>query len=179
MAPTPPGMSEYEPSGPLLRATVTAHRVKLNHWQPNLVGLGPRNRLLADLDDDVALADLTVERREDGNELVVAVIAGDLVGARLDRLLGWARDAGYRRVWLAERVICLEPDEQAVGTARISCDTCGVTWSDASPGFLAQVRLNGFFPRWCLACGGALPEWEVEPLPTSEMVAFGPAEPHG
>lgn len=168
-------MSEYEPSAPFARATISSGAVTLNHWNPTLIGLGPRNRLLDDLGDHIVIADLTIERRDDGNELVVGLITGDLNGGPLARFIRWGRDAGYRRAWLSDRVIGLESEEVATGTSSACCPTCGITWRDSSPGFLVEVRRSGFFPPSCLACGGSLPEWEIDRASTNEALAFCPA----
>jgi hypothetical protein len=169
-------MTEYEASVPFARATINRHAVTLNRWNPTLIGIGPRNRLLDDLDEGIVIADLTIERREDANELIVAPIAGRLVEEPLDRLVRWAGDAGYLRIWLSDRVVDLGPADAPLGPATTSCPTCGTTWSDRSPEFLVGVRRSGFFPPVCLACGGSLPEWAVEEESTGEMLAFCHAE---
>lgn len=168
-------MSEYEPSVPFARATIRPQTVILNRWNPTPIGLGPRNRLLDDLDDEIVIADLTIERREDANELIVAPVAGWLVDAPLARMVRWARDAGYQRVWLNDRVVDLGPADSPLGPATTSCPTCGITWSDRSPEFLLGVRRSGFFPPVCLACGGSLPKWEVEQESPGVTLAFCPA----
>lgn len=172
-------MDNSETQLPFARATITPDRLTLNAWNPGLIGLGPRNRLLDGLDDRLVLADLTIERRQDANELVVEVITGDLAGGAGARLASWACDAGYRRLWLPQQVICLEAERQPLGPSETECPTCGVIWTDESPGFLVQVRQSGFFPPACLACGGSLPEWTVGSLPSDEAMAFIPADPHG
>lgn len=172
-------MSEYEPSIPFARATISPQAVTLNWWNPTLIGLGPRNRLLDHLDDEIVIADLTIERRGDANELIVALVAGRLVDEQLGRLMRWARDAGYVRVWLSDRVFDLGPVQTPLGPATTSCPTCGTTWSDRSPEFLIRARRSGFFPPVCLACGGSLPEWEVDDAPGPEALAFWRPEPQG
>lgn len=169
-------MEDDTTMSPFARATITPDVLTLNAWNPGLIGLGLRHQLLDGLADGKVLADLRIERREGGNELIVEVIAGDLAGGTAARLLAWACDVGYRRVWLPERIVCLEPDQQPLGISRAECPTCGVSWNNESTDFLAQVRRSGWFPGWCNACGGSLPEWTLEPADTASEMTFGPVE---
>ena len=77
-----------------------------------------------------------------------------------DALLRWAPTAGYRRVWLPERVVTFD-GPPPLGQARVDCPSCGARWEDGSANFWDRVLSDGCFPGRCPACGGSLPEWSV------------------
>lgn len=163
--------SPYPAGAPLARATITAETVTLNPWNPGLLYDGPLAARLRDLGPDVAIADVFA----DGDELIVAPLPGVRVSeAAAGRLLAWARVAGYRRVWLEDRVVAM-PGEVPAGRAQVRCPTCGLRWEDCSARFWEQVSTTHLFPPCCMACGGSLPEWEArceaEPAPRLQEAA--------
>jgi hypothetical protein len=111
----------------------------------------------------VVLVDLR-HAGEDDEELVATVPPNAPPVDRAARrvLSEWAALVGYRRLWLPDRVIELDPPPP-VGSASVRCPTCTSVWSDSSAGFWATVRRNGHFPGYCPACGGSLPEWRPAP----------------
>ncbi len=129
-------MNEYETAAPFARATINEAGIHLNAWSPGLIGLGPRNRLLADISEGTLLADLSIDHAEDGNELVVHPISGDIGGPAAAKLVAWAEDAGYARVLVPDHVVTVAPTDVLVGVARVDCPTCGIEWGETSPDFL-------------------------------------------
>jgi hypothetical protein len=109
---------------------------------------------------DRVFADLACP--DDDELLVIFVLRDSATEWARDALLAWAAVVGYRRVWLDDRVVDLTADPAVVGRARVRCPTCGARWEDERPEFWDLVRDSGWFPPSCLACGGSLPEWEVE-----------------
>ena len=114
------------------------------------------------------LADLT--RLDDGELLVTFVPRDGASGAARHALLEWATRVGWRRVWLDDRVVDLGEQPAVIGRARVRCPTCGMRWEDERPEFWAHVRGDGWFPPSCLACGGSLPEWEIDDTHAEERV---------
>jgi hypothetical protein len=145
---------------PFLRATIAGGQVTLNPPLRGTITGGPASMTLARL-DGVALVDLR-HAGEDDEELVATVPpnAPRLTPAARRALARWAAVVGYRRLWLPDRVLELEPPP-ALGTATVRCPTCTATWADGSESFWATVRANGHFPGYCPACGGSLPEWRA------------------
>jgi hypothetical protein len=143
-----------------LRATIAAGRITLNPPLHGTITGGPASMTLARL-DGVVLVDLR-HAGEDDEELVATVPpnAPPITTAARRTLADWAAVVGYRRLWLPDRVLELEPPD-ALGTAEVRCPTCTATWADGSPRFWATVRANGHFPGYCPACGGSLPEWRT------------------
>jgi hypothetical protein len=158
---TGPGEGEH----PDFRATVAAGRLTLVPWSPLLARTGPLGVMLrARGEDRVTIADLTVLDGAGGSrELVLEVVAGGPEARRAEKVLvEWARTVGHRRVWLAGRVLDLEPPADPLRPASVVCPNCRMRWSDGTADFWACVRDAGSFPRWCLLCGGDLPQWSVE-----------------
>lgn len=145
---------------PFLRATIAGGRITLNPPLRGTITGGPASMTLARL-HGVVLVDLR-HAGEDDDELVATVPpnAPRLTAAARRTLARWAALVGYRRLWLPDRVIELDPSA-APRTAAVECPTCTATWSDGSESFWAMVRANGHFPGYCPACGGSLPEWRA------------------
>lgn len=159
--PRKPAYEDHALGRPLCRATITARSVTLNPWSPGLLHAGPAAMNLRRLRDaGVLLADLFVCGEDD--ELVVTPVPGltvrdDHAGA----VLAWARRTGYGRVWLPDEVVEL-PGEVPAARAHVECPTCGLEWEDESVRFWESVSRDHLFPAYCVACGGSLPEWEVD-----------------
>jgi hypothetical protein len=112
---------------------------------------------------------------DEREELTAARVRGsDPAAAHEEVLAAWARDVGYRRLWLPSRVICFDGVAATVAAAAVTCPTCGLHWRDESARFWARVRADGHFPACCLACNGSLPEWCVDgPEVDEQMPAQG------
>jgi hypothetical protein len=143
---------------PFLRATIAGGELTLNPPLRGTIRGGPASMTFARL-RGVVLVDLRPVGHE-GDELVATVPqnAPPLDRAARRVLAQWAALVGYRRLWLADRVVELEP-LPPIGTAAVRCPTCSSEWADGSAGFWAMVRANRHFPGYCPACGGSLPEW--------------------
>jgi len=87
-------------------------------------------------------------------------------------LADWAALVGYRRLWLPDSVVELEPPPP-VGTATVRCPTCTSVWADDSARFWTVVRESGHFPGFCPACGGSLPEWRLARVAEPRGTAAG------
>ena len=144
--------------GRFLRATIAGGQVTLNPPLTGTITGGPAAMALARL-QGVVIVDLR-HAGQDDRELVATVPpnAPPLRAAARRVLADWAALVGYRRLWLADRVLELDPPPP-VGTATVRCPTCASEWADSSEAFWAVVRANGHFPGYCPACGGSLPEW--------------------
>jgi hypothetical protein len=151
---------DLEPE-PFLRATIAGDRITLNPPLSGTITGGPASMTLAQLERGVVLVDLR-HAGEDDEELVASTPpnAPRLTAAARRTLQRWAAVVGYRRLWLPDRVVELEPPP-ATGTATVRCPTCTATWADGSDSFWATVRAHGHFPGYCPACGGSLPEWQA------------------
>jgi len=145
---------------PDYRLTVRRGAVRAIDWSPWLASGGPLAMLLrARGRAGVAIADLTVVREDDlVTEGIVRFLAGDRPAAR-QAIAAWARDVGYRRLWLPGEVVALPGP--AEGTAETRCSGCAARFADETAGFWAGVRLAGRFPAMCPLCGGDLPQWRV------------------
>jgi hypothetical protein len=144
-----------------LRATIPGDRITLNPPLRGTITGGPASMTLARLESGIVLVDLR-HAGEDDDELVASVPpnAPRLTAAARRTLARWAALVGYRRLWLPDRVLELDPPA-ALRTAEVECPTCTATWADGSESFWAMVRANGHFPGYCPACGGSLPEWRA------------------
>jgi hypothetical protein len=147
-----------EEPGRFLRATIAGGELTLNPPLAGTITGGPAAMTLARL-RDVALVDLR-RAGEDDDELVATVPPNAPPLRRPARrvLCAWGALVGYRRLWLPDEVVDLEPPPP-IGTATVRCPTCTSTWADSSDCFWATVRANHHFPGYCPACGGSLPEW--------------------
>jgi hypothetical protein len=145
---------------PDYRLTVRRGRVRAIDWSPWLAAGGPLTMLLAARGQaGVAIADLTVVRAGGvAAEAIVRFLAGDAPGARTE-IAAWARDVGYRRLWLPGELV--ELPGPAEGRAETTCSGCAARFADDAPGFWAGVRAAGRFPAMCPLCGGDLPQWRV------------------
>jgi hypothetical protein len=134
--------------------------VRAIDWTPWLAAGGPMAMLLAARGRaGVAIADLTVVRDGDlAAEAIVRFLAGDGAAARA-AITAWARDVGYRRLWLPGALVALPGP--AEGRAETRCSGCAARFADEAPGFWAGVRAAGRFPAMCPLCGGDLPQWRV------------------
>ena len=104
------------PPPPTWRATIRGRRLMLTHWAPWLAQGGPQAKLLTEREEaGFTIADLTVHG-EDDDEVSVRFYA---VGAELERaeqvLVRWAEAVGYRRIWLSDRLVTIEPDPERLG----------------------------------------------------------------
>ena len=101
----------------------------LNRWSPTLFGHGPEPAGFKTL--KAALADLQIA----GDELIVTPVPRAPWDTQAeDALLRWAPTAGYRRVWLPERVVTFD-GPPPLGQARVDCPSCGARWEDGSANF--------------------------------------------
>ena len=162
-----PGSARPTRDMPDFRATIARGRVRLVDWTPWLAASGPLNTLLQERGRaGVAIADLDVVR-EDGEatELIARFVAGDRPSARA-ALTRYARDAGYRRMWLPDDVV--ELPAWNPGRAETRCTGCRATLTDGEPAFWAAVRSSGCFPTICPLCGSDLPQWRQIPPPAPD-----------
>jgi hypothetical protein len=155
-----------------LRATIAAGELTLNPPLRGTITGGPAAMTFARL-AGVAIVDLRRSGADD-DELVATLPpnAPPLQRAARRALSDWAALVGYRRLWLADRVLELDPPPP-VGAVRVRCPTCTSEWADSSPGFWAWVREHHHFPGFCPACGGSLPEWR--PVRRRARRSTGPA----
>jgi hypothetical protein len=158
---------------PWCRATITSDGITLNPWNPQLIRGGPAAMALERLHDSgVALADLYAEGEPGDEELFVRYVARTGTEQSDETVLMWAQTVGYRRVWLADRVVdCERTDARVGGLAETTCRTCGLAWRDDTPEFWSTVRQAGAFPAFCLACGASLPEWRATAVKAPETSA--------
>src|SRR5439155_10814152 len=90
---------------PDFRLTVRRGAVLAVDWHPWLVSGGPMTEMLrARGRAGVAIADVTVLHDEVAAEAVGRFLAGDSAAARA-AITDWARDVGYRRLWLPDNLI--------------------------------------------------------------------------
>ena len=143
-----------------LRATIADGEITLNPPLSGTITGGPASMTFARL-QGVAIVDLRFAGA-DGDEVVATVPpnAPRLPRAARRVLAAWAALVGYRRLWLPDSVVELEPPPP-VGTASVRCPTCTSVWADDSVRFWTVVRESGHFPGFCPACGGSLPEWRL------------------
>jgi hypothetical protein len=152
---------EHEPvRDRFLRATIADGEITLNPPLSGTITGGPASMTFARL-EGVAIVDLRFTGGDD-DELVATLPPN---APRLDRaarrvLADWAALVGYRRLWLPDSVVELDPPPP-VGTASVRCPTCTSMWADDSARFWTVVRESGHFPGFCPACGGSLPEWRL------------------
>jgi hypothetical protein len=145
---------------PWCRATIARGTVTLNPWSPALITRGPASMVFEDL-AETAIADLRTLGDDDSELLVRFVSRSPRPACAIDTLVAWAGTVGYRRIWLADRVVDLDVPDRELGLAEVTCPTCGLEWRDDTPEFWGHVHRAGAFPGFCMACGGSLPEWEV------------------
>jgi len=148
---------------PSFRATICADgSIWLAHWEPwldedipwhTLVAAQPRPRR--------CLLDIALLREHDHAveppELIVAPLT-EFQPAHREALITWARTVGYRRVWLGDEVLELEPTSG--GSAESRCRVCGNRMVGKGTDFWSRVRRSGCFPRRCLVCGCEIPQWQ-------------------
>lgn len=153
-----------------LRATIAAGQLTLNPPLGGTITGGPAAMTFARL-AGVVIIDL----RADDDELVATLPpnAPPLDRAARRVLSDWAALVGYRRLWLADRVLELDPPPP-VGAVAVRCPTCTSEWADSSTDFWAQVRANHHFPGFCPACGGSLPEWRPVRRPSGRAARRAP-----
>jgi len=159
-----------------LRATIAAGELTLNPPLSGTITGGPAAMTFARL-AGVAIVDLRRSGAED-DELVATLPpnAPPLDRAARRILSDWAALVGYRRLWLADRVLELDPPPP-VGAVAVRCPTCTSEWADSSPSFWARVRANHHFPGFCPACGGSLPEWRPARRPSRRAAGRAPSAP--
>ena len=148
------------PDSPDFRLTIRRRGILAIDWHPWLVSGGPMTTMLRERGRaGVAIADATVISEDDvAQELVVRFLAGDTPLAR-GAITTWARDVGYRRLWLPGDVIELPGPAEALAETR--CNGCAVRLCDDGPEFWEHVRGAGRFPACCPLCGADLPQWRV------------------
>jgi hypothetical protein len=152
-------MSGLEPT---YRAVIRDGGLTLHRWSPRLIRSGPCAMALAR--SPASLVDLT--RMPEG-ELVAAVAGPSRFGPEArDVLVRWAAAVGHRRVWLPGALVDLDAPA-ALGRARVRCPCCMLEWHDRGIEFWEHVRARRCFPERCLACGGTLPQWTVDRVPTA------------
>src|SRR3954452_6400919 len=145
------------PESPDFRLTVRRRTVLAIDWHPWLVGGGPVTTMLQERGRvGVAIADVTVVH-EDG--VAVEAIVRELTGDGRGEIKQWARDVGYRRLWLRGEVVELPGPHEAPAETR--CNGCAVRLCDDGPEFWRHVRAVGRFPAGCPLCGADLPQWRV------------------
>ena len=121
---------------PQYRATIRNGSVLLTHWAPWLAAGGPWNELLAARKRaGVAIADLTLTGQDEGEVIVTFLSEGRDRAAAEETLCGWARDVGFRRVWLPDRMVSLHDPFDPCAHAEVRCRICGARWHDSAPGF--------------------------------------------
>ena len=143
-----------------LRATIADGEITLNPPLSGTITGGPASMTFARL-QGVAIVDLRFTGA--GDDEVVATVPPNAprLPPAARRVLGaWAALVGYRRLWLPDGVVELEPPAP-VGTASVRCPTCTSVWADDSARFWTVVRESGHFPAFCPACAGSLPEWRL------------------
>jgi hypothetical protein len=152
---------------PDFRLTIRRGRVLAVDWRPWLVTAGPlvatvraRRRVC------VAITDVIVVHEGDcATEAIVRFLAGDRESARAE-ITRWARDVGYRRLWLDDELIGLPGPRE--GEAHTRCGGCGVQLCEDGPQFWAYVRHIGRFPSGCPVCGADLPQWRLRQDPPGD-----------
>jgi hypothetical protein len=146
---------------PDYRLCVRRDTVRAIDWSPWLAAGGPMAMLLAARGRaGVAIADVTVVRDGDlVTEAIVRFLTGDGPRPRA-AIAAWARDVGYRRLWLPDDLVELPGPVE--GLAETRCTGCAARFADGAPGFWAGVRASGRFPAMCPLCGGDLPQWRVK-----------------
>jgi len=143
-----------------LRATIAGGSLTLNPPLRGTIRGGPASMTLTRL-DSVVLVDLRPAGEDDDELVATPPPNAPAIGRPARRVLTqWAALVGYRRLWLPDAVVDLEPPPP-VGTATVRCPTCASGWADSSEGFWSTVRRNRHFPGYCPACGGSLPEWST------------------
>lgn len=143
------------------RATIFDDELRLVDWVPWLAGRGPSRQLLADqaARRSLTILDLEVVRERDiAVELVALPLAGDVERAR-PALEAWAALVGYRRLWLPDVLVPLEP--MCGGEIATTCTSCGAGFCEDDGHFWQTTRMNGRFPVHCPLCGGDLPQWRA------------------
>src|SRR4051795_3563706 len=145
------------PDFPDFRLTVRRDTVLAIDWHPFLVSGGPMTAMLHSRGRaGVAIADLTViHEDETAAEAVVRFLTGDRPKARA-AITRWARDVGYRRLWLPGAIVELPGPAEALAETR--CSGCAIRLSDDGPDFWDHVREAGRFPAACPLCGADLPQ---------------------
>lgn len=146
---------------PDFRATVQrSGAVRVVPWGPWLKSNGPSYTLMAARDRaGITIADLPIIRDDQGaaREVIVELHTGGTDTHRA-ALSDWAQAVGYRRVWLDDEVIDLEPS--AGGPVTTRCTGCGQRFVEGrNVHFWHHVRHAGAFPTFCPLCGSDLPQW--------------------
>ena len=151
------------------RATILDGGLRLVDWAPWLAGRGPSRRLLTAQAErhGLAILDLEVVRERDvAVELVAVPLAGDVERAR-PVLEAWAALVGYRRLWLPDVLVPLEPVCGAEVSA--TCTSCRAEFREDDGHFWQVTRMNGRFPIHCPFCGGDLPQWRTTRVRSLEL----------
>ena len=99
----------------------------LNRWTPTLLGLGPEAAGFRTL--NAALADV---RFHEDEIIVTPVPRAPWDAGAEEAILAWAPTAGYRRVWLPQRVVTFDAPPP-LGYARVDCPSCGGQAACSSP----------------------------------------------
>src|SRR4051812_18786443 len=130
------------PDCPDFRLTVRRGTVLAIDWYPWLTTAGPLMTLLhARGRAGVGVADITVVREDEvATEGIVRVLVGDTPRTRA-AIVAWARDVGYRRLWLPD--VPVELPAPAEGDAETRCHGCAVRLHESGPEFWEHVREVG------------------------------------
>ncbi len=148
---------------PTWRATIRGGRLMLTHWAPWLVQGGPQTKLLTERGQaGITIADLTVHG-EDGRRGQRPLLRRRHASSSEaeEVLIEWATRVGYRRIWLSDRLVTIEPEPDKIGT-RIGPLSRPARPPGATPrrSSGSRVKHSGLFPKWCPVCGCELPQWE-------------------
>ena len=163
------------PDCPDFRVTIRRGAVLATDWTPYLARGGPMGMLLhARGRAGVAIADVTVLFEDElAAEAIVAFLTGDGPRAR-EAITAWARDVGYRRLWLPGEVV--ELPGPAEGVADTRCSGCAARFTDGDAGFWATVHACGRFPALCPLCGADLPQWRVRRDAAAMTISVAPTQ---
>jgi hypothetical protein len=151
------------PGAPDFRATIHDGQLLVTNWAPYLVaGRGPFGGIARErAEAGVTLADMWQTGNEKAELIVEFLAVADR--RKAERILTrWARAVGYDRLWLPDRLVAFESG-RPLGSAKVTCPTCGATWEDAGADFWRTVRSSGRFPTLCALCNSDLPQWRWRP----------------
>lgn len=103
-----------EPPSPTWRATIRRGKLMLTDWAPFLVGPGPLGSLLQGRERaGITIADLTLHGGAADEVSVRYWVTGTGREEADQRLTDWAAAVGYKRIWLPDGLVGIEPDPSA------------------------------------------------------------------
>ncbi len=157
-----PAKTNHELGTPTYRASVRNGRLSLTDWDPVLLSQTMLNAGIPGLSERQAtIVDLIIVGEEEDELIAVLSDQRDEVKTAVQVLLAWAGFVGYRRIWLPDRVVNIEPSPDQIGVATLTCPTCLSEFSAEGPDFWLGIRKAKSFPKFCLACGCEAPQWDV------------------